>query len=138
MESKPLLSLILIFAILAGFSFAATDVSTCANISSPGSYVLNQSINGTGSAVTGISNISYACIRINSSNVAFDCNGFNISGNGSQTAGIAVNGSATSPLTNITIKNCPMIFNYSNGVVIQYANLSVIQNVTSTGRCVCN
>jgi hypothetical protein len=56
----------------------------------------------------------YACVVIASSDVVFDCNGYNITGIGvaPPTYGVLVNGS----YSNITLRNCPGISNYTYGI----------------------
>lgn len=74
-----------------------TNISSCQTISSSGEYILNQSINSSGT-----------CFTIAADNVELDCNGFNIKYNtagGSTLMGInAILG--TSQMNNLTIKNC--------------------------------
>ena len=67
-------------------------------------------------------------MKIAASNVTFNCNGFNITNNVTNTTyGILVNGS----LNNITIQNCPLVTNYSYGIYIYQSNASAIVNSTA-------
>jgi len=65
---------------------SATDIGWCANLSSSDTYVLNTSVNSTGT-----------CFNITAANVTLDCNGFTI--NFTSTA-------IVSNSSNTTIKNC--------------------------------
>jgi parallel beta-helix repeat protein len=85
--------------LLAGSAGAATPISACTTISSPGSYVLNQSIVNTLSS----------CIIITTNNVTFDGAGFTITGGGSG-YGVSVYGPS-----NVTVKNLK-ITNWNYGI----------------------
>jgi parallel beta-helix repeat protein len=75
----------------------------------------------------------FACIKIASADVVFDCNGYSIDRNGSatDTAGIAVNGSASADYTNVTIRNCPSINGYEYNVLVHRSTNATITNVTA-------
>ena len=68
-------------------------------------------------------------MKITASNVTYNCAGFNITNNGTAgtTYGILVNGS----VTNVTIKNCPLISGYTSGFYILSSNNSAISNSTA-------
>lgn len=112
-------------------------VENCPVINTSGTFTMSNSYNGSTNAVYlpmgGAP--QYACVRINVSNVIFDCNGYSINGNLSSgaTAGIvAESGAFYSPrISNITIRNCPMIRGYAAGVVLYNASDSLITNVTA-------
>ncbi|MFH0738139.1 MAG: right-handed parallel beta-helix repeat-containing protein [Candidatus Micrarchaeota archaeon] len=72
------------------------------------------------------------CVLINSSDVVFDCNGFNITDDsGSLTSvGVLIDGDPASQLTNVTVRNCPAIRRYVSGIFLDYANDSFILNNT--------
>ncbi|MFH0884936.1 MAG: NosD domain-containing protein, partial [Candidatus Micrarchaeota archaeon] len=101
----------------------------CPVYTSPGSYQLNQSYFGASNDVSEISPGALACIKIASSDVIFDCDGFNITNDGTTgtTMGIALNGS----LTNVTVKNCPRISNYLYGIYVYQSNNTVFTNNTA-------
>lgn len=126
----PSLRFIAIFAVLLLF-FSPAFAENCMLITSPGSYSQTQDYVGAPYSAAPI-NFAYACVKIASSNVLFDCNGHNITGNNpAQLAyGIFVNGS----YTNVTIRNCRSISNYtssgSSGIFLLYAQNSTVQNAT--------
>ncbi|MDD5171461.1 MAG: right-handed parallel beta-helix repeat-containing protein, partial [Candidatus ainarchaeum sp.] len=120
------------------------DVSACTNISYPGTYTLTQNVAGAPYPASSAYYYAvppatlYSCILISSSDVVFDCNGYNITYSGANTpsAGIMVNGTdadgnSTLAYHNITIKNCPRIYGYNIGVDIESAENVTIQNTTS-------
>jgi parallel beta-helix repeat protein len=70
----------------------------------------------------------FACVKITASNVVFDCNGYNITNDGTADASaILLNGS----LTNVTVRNCPALSGYSYGVNVYNSNNSIITNTTA-------
>ncbi len=99
---------VILFLLLVSFSFAI-DISSCTNISYPGSYVLTQSLSGVNASA--ISAPVPACIYINSSSVTFSCGEatrYNISSNASipSSRGILVLNSSSGALTNVVVTNC--------------------------------
>ncbi|MFN7991409.1 MAG: right-handed parallel beta-helix repeat-containing protein [Candidatus Micrarchaeia archaeon] len=69
-----------------------------------------------------------ACVLVNSSNVSFDCNGYGIRSNGTvNDTGISAENS-----TNVTIKNCGIISDYSYGLTIIKTNQSIISNLSTS------
>ena len=120
---------------LAGCLFS-TAVTNCQSITNPSGspYLLSNNLNGSPVQLPELSTFyDFACIKIAASNVVFDCNGYNITENGSHTYptytthGIFVNGS----YNNVTIKNCPGISNYYYGINLYYANNNTIFNNTA-------
>ncbi|MCX6773637.1 MAG: MopE-related protein [Candidatus Micrarchaeota archaeon] len=101
-------------------------VGICPVISSPGSYVQGGNFSGAPNSVPGFGK---ACVVISSSNVAFDCNGYNITNNasGGYTNGILVNDS----LINVTVKNCPGVSGYSFGIYAYQSTDSIFTNNTA-------
>jgi len=97
MKSKAKLSLLASLLALAFLfslsSISATDISTCSNLSSPDTYYLTANI---------VNSVIPSCIKINSSNVTLDCQGYMIDGTGSISTGLQLAGG----WSNITIKNC--------------------------------
>ena len=111
---------LLVFLMADGTS-ATTPISSCTTISSPGEYVLNGNINNYASST---------CIRITSSDVVFDGNGFVIDGiKAGSTYGVyAYNPSFT--LSNITIKNL-ITTDWDNGIWIRNSINNLIINNTA-------
>ncbi|MEM4360147.1 MAG: right-handed parallel beta-helix repeat-containing protein [Candidatus Bilamarchaeaceae archaeon] len=100
------------------------NVSECMIISSPGTYSLTSNVAGAPYDASPLS--GYACVKIAASDVLFDCNGYKITNNGTAgvTYGILLNGS----LTNVTVRNCPGVSNYTYGIYIYQSNDSTFIN----------
>ena len=98
----------------------------CLLITASGTYAMANNFTGAPNNASEISSPSNACVKIASSNVVFDCQGYNITNNGTTgtTYGILLNGS----LTNVTVRNCPVISNYTYGVYAYQSNNSVFTN----------
>jgi parallel beta-helix repeat protein len=109
------------------FNYTGACTVNCPVITSPG--VFNMTMNYTGSPNNASPLSNFTCVKIASSDVVFDCKGFIITNNGTSgtTYGILLNGS----LTNVTVKNCPMVGGYTNGVYIYQSNNSLISNNTA-------
>jgi len=111
------------------------DNSTTANcpvITSSGTTTMAANYTGAPNNVSEVLTNYFACVKIASSNVIFDCNGYNITGDGTDAAasgwiGIVLNGS----LTNVTVKNCPAVSNYTYGIYAYWSNYSVFTNNTA-------
>jgi hypothetical protein len=109
-----------------------TGISLCREITSLGAYNLTADLLGAGTAVTGISGITEACIVIRASNVSLDCNGYTITNDAtSDAAGIAINGSALHSFGNLTIRNCPSISSYETGIASESSTQLQISNSTA-------
>ncbi len=141
-----LLAAVVCLLALVGVANAATNVSSCTTINSPGVYVLNTSILSSGAS---------RCIQITSSDVIFDGSGYTIDGvDGTNTYGVYVY--SASGLTNVTVKNLKLsdwyygiyFSNVQNGsmenstansnsysiYVVSSTNISVLNNtIVSTG-----
>ncbi|MEQ9729192.1 MAG: NosD domain-containing protein [Candidatus Methanoperedens sp.] len=110
--------------LLAGGAKAATPISSCITISSPGEYVLNTSIINSGAP---------SCIDITSSNVVFDGNGYTIEGISEQnTYGIYVYNSSKT-IMNVTVKNLTAKDWFSGINYVNAANGSVA-NIIATSN----
>jgi hypothetical protein len=98
----------------------------CPIISSPGLFT--QPLNYSGAPNSASPLADTACVKITSSDVIFDCAGFNITNDGTAgtTYGILLNGS----LSNVTIMNCPSISGYTDGIFILNSS-ATITNSTS-------
>ena len=104
------------------------EVENCPIIPAAGTYTMNGNYIGAPRLAAPLS--GNACVKITASNVVFDCNGHTITGNGTVVAttyGILLNGS----LTNVTVKNCAAVSNYSYGVYIYQSNDSFFDNNTA-------
>jgi parallel beta-helix repeat protein len=109
------------------FGVLESNITNCMVINSPGTYSMANDFVGAPNLVTGT---EFACVLINSSDVVFDCNGFSITGDGTQGTiqnGIYTNGQFGSGLSNITISNCN-VSGYSVAINVRYSNDSVVTN----------
>ncbi|MBN2122339.1 right-handed parallel beta-helix repeat-containing protein, partial [Candidatus Micrarchaeota archaeon] len=106
-------------------------MTSCEVISSPGTYSLGADLEGAPNAVSGVSEVSQACIVIASSGVTLNCNGHTIINNGtSDAAGILINGSTDINYTNVLIENCPNISSYERGIYLHRTAHDAIRNTT--------
>jgi len=122
--AEPSIRMLLILLILFTQSASAAG---CQAISSSGSYQLTQ--NGVGAPNSASPLTGSACIKINASNVLFDCNGYNISNNG--TTGVTY-GVSISSASNVTVRNCRLITGYRYGIYLSSTGNSSILNNTIT------
>ena len=90
------------------------------------SFTMPNQFIGAPNSVSALVGISSACVVINASNIVFDCNGYSITNN----ATINASGIFAYLKTNITIKNCPGISNYTDGIVLANINASNVLNTT--------
>ncbi len=101
----------------------------CPVITSGGSYRLGADAVGAPNDASPVA--QYACVKIAASNVVFDCGGHTITDNGTRltwvSRGILLNGS----LTNVTVKNCPGVSNYTYGFSVHQSNSCLLQNNTA-------
>ncbi|MDD5171892.1 MAG: right-handed parallel beta-helix repeat-containing protein [Candidatus ainarchaeum sp.] len=121
-------SVLLLLLVLTAFSFAYTNVSSCVNITSADRYVLNTSLSGAPNPVTGTDPMvpGNACIVIASSDVELDCDGYDITNDGTLgiTYGIVINQTS---LTNVTVRNC-QVADYTIGAYASSRDASIIDN----------
>ncbi|MBU0528091.1 right-handed parallel beta-helix repeat-containing protein, partial [Candidatus Micrarchaeota archaeon] len=109
----------------------SSGITECILIDAAGTYQLANNLVGAPIDATELVYIDWACIKIDASDVLLDCNGYNITNNGTLNAGaIVTNATSTLDYTNITLQNCPAISDYEIGVYSQYMNSSVIRNLT--------
>ncbi|MDD5340163.1 MAG: right-handed parallel beta-helix repeat-containing protein [Candidatus ainarchaeum sp.] len=114
---------LLLGLLLLASSALATNVSTCAILSSADTYVLNASLTGAPNP----SGSRVVCILVNANDVVLDCNGFSITNNGTIGTTEAI---ATSLLgvTNLTIRNCTMS-GYGRGIeLFSSSNVTLANN----------
>ncbi|MEW6035368.1 MAG: right-handed parallel beta-helix repeat-containing protein, partial [Candidatus Micrarchaeota archaeon] len=114
-----------ILLVLIALSFPAS-VTGCGQIDNVTDTTYSLANNLAGANVSASPVPGNACIKIVSPNVIFDCNGFNITNNGSaaDTYGVFL----ASGQTNVTLKNCPRISGYSYGAYVRYSNNSFFIN----------
>ena len=121
-------TLLLISIVFLSLGFAA---ACPAPITSSGTYTQTQNYVGAPNDARPVPS-AHTCVNIAASNVVYDCNGYNISNNGTLVSyGIFVNSS----YSNITIQNCPRIYYYyfdsdSAGIMLYRAQNISIRNVT--------
>src|SRR5262245_34658768 len=98
----------------------ATDIATCSVLDVQGeTYTMTNDVSGAPN--------QGVCMIITASDVTLDCNGFKMTG-AQDGAGVATNG----PLTNVTVKNCSGISQYSTGISFNATDNSTITNVTAS------
>lgn len=111
---------------LSGFStFAILAGGVCPTpITSAGTYTLTGDLSGAPSDASPI--VGTTCVKIASSNVILDCDGYSITNNGTGglTHGIVSNGT----FTNVTVRNCPDISDYTRGLYYYQTSNSYILN----------
>ncbi len=113
----------IVILLLAGGSGAA-EISSCTTITSPGEYVLNQSIIDSGAT---------SCINITSNDVVFDGAGYTIDGiDGDETYGVHVYN--PTGLTNVTVKNLTVTDWYHGIFYHQVAGGSIANNNAYSNR----
>jgi parallel beta-helix repeat protein len=121
-------------ASLSGFSdfgiLEGNESQNCPVVPSPGIYQQDRDYLGAPNSASPV--IDYTCIKITSSNVDWDCNGFGIANNGTAGATSAI--LLSGPVTNVTLRNCPALSNYSYGIYAYLSNNSTITNVTAFGN----
>ncbi|MDD5336926.1 MAG: right-handed parallel beta-helix repeat-containing protein, partial [Candidatus ainarchaeum sp.] len=112
------ISSILLLLALMGLAFADTEISGCATLNSPDTYLLNQSIPSA----------SDSCITINVSNVILNCQGNTITYSGSATDRLIF---TPNEFSNISIFNCNLVKGgVSNNLPVTHFFL---ENITVTG-----
>jgi uncharacterized repeat protein (TIGR01451 family) len=118
---------------LSDYGIMYFNFTDCMVIENPGNYVVQDDLSGAPSNIGGYFIPDDACIVISSSDVTLDCDGYNITNNGTgNAAGIAINGSAFGPIVydNISVTNCPSISGYDYGLYLNYANDTVLKNLS--------
>jgi parallel beta-helix repeat protein len=100
----------------------------CPVIPLPTSYTMHEHFQGAPNDASQAAAGSTACVIITAPNVVFDCNGYNLTGNGSagKSFGMLLNGSAT----DVEVRNCPGISGYTYGVMLQRADGNNLTNLT--------
>ncbi|MBN2122527.1 right-handed parallel beta-helix repeat-containing protein [Candidatus Micrarchaeota archaeon] len=109
-------------------------ISDCTPITSSGDYLVVANLSGAPNSLSTVAGTTAACVIIASSDVTLNCNGRSITNDGtSQAVGIAVNGSTTMDYTNVTIRNCPKIYGYVNGIQLYRTAADTIRNTSASG-----
>ncbi len=118
-------TMILVLLLLAGGAGAATPISSCTTIATPGEYVLNQNI---------INSSEGTCIAIKSNDVVFDGAGYIIDGiDIYSTFGVFVYDSTTG-LPNVTVKNVT-VTDWDTGIKYEsVVNGSITNNTANSNR----
>lgn len=117
------------------YGILQNNESECMVINAPGAYSIANNLSGASIPSSEVTDISWACIKIASSNVDFSCNGFNITNNGTgSAAAIVVNGSLSTDYTNVTIRDCPSISGYRIGAYVHLSDLDTVRNCTSNNN----
>ncbi|MEW6722740.1 MAG: right-handed parallel beta-helix repeat-containing protein, partial [Candidatus Micrarchaeota archaeon] len=113
-----------------GIFDSASNVTDCINITSPGNYVLANDLSGA--SINGSPQFTgLACIRISSSNVLLDCNGFSITNNGTfVSGGILTEGPGAAAISGVTVQNCA-VSDYTQGIVVINTDDSSFLNNTA-------
>lgn len=116
MPRKAVVFGLFFMSLFIALQFAATNISSCQTINAPGEYVLNQSLNSSGT-----------CIDITSGNVSLDCKGYEIKATASSDA-ISVSAINSN---NTEVRNC-VVSNAFRGVTLNsgYPN-SVNRTITN-------
>lgn len=116
----------------------ATSITTCADVSAPGTYVVTNDLVCTDGGLIPIPSLpgASAGILISSNNVVLDLSGFNLIGPGvvgGSTFGIYADGT----LSNITIEN-GTVSGFTTGIALNGGSSDLVTNVTivNTGTAV--
>ncbi|HID73063.1 TPA: right-handed parallel beta-helix repeat-containing protein [Candidatus Micrarchaeota archaeon] len=111
------------------------NVSGCQEIDTPGAYQLFNNAIGATIDASEVDFIDWTCIKITSSDVLFDCNGYNVTNDGTlEAAGIVINGSAIMNYTNVTVRNCPNVSSYEFGAYMFYSSNDTFDNITTVNN----
>jgi hypothetical protein len=102
--------------------------TSCPLVNESGYYPMLNNYTGQGNDASEIRPGARACVKIITSDVVFDCAGYNITGTNPNgiSFGILLNGS----LNNVTLMNCPGISNYTDAIYIYQSNGTNITNST--------
>ncbi|MFC1741504.1 LamG-like jellyroll fold domain-containing protein [Nanoarchaeota archaeon] len=103
----------------------------CEIIDTPGFHALNYHAVGAANIISGVAEVTYACIVIESDNVTFSCAGYNVTNDGTTDAGgIVIKGSDGEDMTNVTISDCPSVADYEVGVYVHKTQDDDLSNLT--------
>jgi uncharacterized repeat protein (TIGR01451 family) len=109
------------------------NLTACPVITSEGSYQLAADLFGAPNLYEGSG--TYACIVINASNVDVDCAAHSVTNDGatSTARAIAVNGSDSAFLTNVTVRNCEL-YDYYVGLNSNAVSYGDYHNITAANN----
>lgn len=115
-----------------GSIYGILQNANCPVIGSSGTYILGNNLvgapNSASEAYSFLNSPAYSCVRITASNVVFNCNGYNITNDGTGNAtGILVIPS----MNNVTIENCPGISQYYIGGMFYTTSNGNVINITA-------
>ncbi|MBN2121520.1 right-handed parallel beta-helix repeat-containing protein, partial [Candidatus Micrarchaeota archaeon] len=111
-----------------------SGITSCIQINSSGNYTLSSNLVGAPINVSGVTDVTRACVVISASNVTLNCNGRTITNNGTlDAAGILINGSTTMEYPNVTISNCPGVSLYERGIYLHRTRYDELRNVSANG-----
>ena len=105
------------------------DACQCPDpIDAPGTYSLDRDVLGASNDAAPL--YGKACVLIESSDVVFDCAGHGMKSlGGGSDYGILASG----PVSNVTVKGCPLISGYSHGVYLLKSDGGALDGVSVTG-----
>lgn len=110
-------------------SFADILVDSCSNLTQEGeTYILTSNLVGAPNELPGFPDNDKACIKITASQITLDCNGKTITYNGD--GATPTHGISLLSVSNVTIKNCAAILNYTYGIRIENSQYNQILNTT--------
>lgn len=124
-----ILSINLVLA--ANYNSTFNKIYECGNITEAGNYTMNKSLSGANVTV-GMTDNSPICLYLTSSNVVLDCNNSYIRNTTFVGYGIYAKGTSGTPLENVTIKNCNITLDSTNGLGLRLTrtSYSIIDNNT--------
>ncbi len=102
----------------------------CMVISEAGSYTLAANAAGAPKSVSYQQGVSKACIKIEASNVVFDCDGHTIINDGTEDAAGIMISSPGEDYSSITIRDCPQVNGYERGIFLNDPSDSSVLNST--------
>jgi len=110
------------------WEFTMNAPVNCPVITTPGTHIQPFDYIGAPNDATEVLPSAFACVKIASSDVVFDCNGYSITNDGTAdpTMGVVLNGS----IDNVTLQNCPSISGYSFGFYNMDSDDSTVSSVT--------
>jgi len=115
-------------------SIQPNPITGCMAINASGTYTQIQNINGAPNNASPLRN--YTCVRIVSSDVEYDCNGYTITGSDHSPTNITSGIIIGCGVDNIKVRNCPSITNYSYGIDICNSTHVKISNTMTSNNSI--